>query len=383
VRRSSPSRAPPTAGSPRRDSGRWRSRAVSVWSTSPAKHGGEARTFAEVSERPRKTFTSPEWSGIESKDRRYSPFCVNTERLVPFRTLTGRQQLYQDHAWMRSTGEGLATYKPPVAPVAGSDFGAIALRYLTPHSKWSIHSTYQDNLHMLTLFRGGPVIWLSDMDAKRINVRDNDWVEVFNDNGVLPARAVISHRIPKGAAIVYHAQDRHVNVPLSEVSGKRGGTHNGHPDPDEAHPHARRLRPALLRLQLLRPDRLPARRGRARPRAPREGALLMVRPENPSLRGRSGASDSLRRVEQLAQGLLGAGGDPTRCRRCGLARAARRDRGQREQQVELLQRWSLDTYLARKRTNPVLGLHRSSFHRSNRVGRSDPRGALEVIVACA
>jgi nitrate reductase alpha subunit len=43
---------------------------------------------------------------------------------------------------------------------------------------------------------------------------------------VLSARAVISHRIPKGAAIVYHAQDRHVNVPLSEVSGKRGGTHN-------------------------------------------------------------------------------------------------------------------------------------------------------------
>jgi nitrate reductase alpha subunit len=144
-------------------------------------HGGEARTFAEVSERPRKTYTSPEWSGIESKDRRYSPFCVNTERLVPFRTLTGRQQVYQDHAWMRSTGEGLATYKPPVAPVAGSDFGAIALRYLTPHSKWSIHSTYQDNLHMLTLFRGGPVVWLSDQDARRIGVADNDWVEVLMD----------------------------------------------------------------------------------------------------------------------------------------------------------------------------------------------------------
>jgi nitrate reductase alpha subunit len=189
-------------------------------------HRDEAHSFGDVSERPRKTFTSPEWSGIESRNRRYSPFCVNTERLVPFRTLTGRQQLYQDHAWMLSTGEGLATYKPPVAPVAGSDFGAIPLRYLTPHSKWSIHSTYQDNLHMLTLFRGGPVVWLSDEDAKRISVRDNDWVEVYNDNGVFSARAVVSHRIPTGAAIVYHAQDRHVNVPISEISGKRGGTHN-------------------------------------------------------------------------------------------------------------------------------------------------------------
>ena len=25
---------------------------------------------------------------------------------------------------------------------------------------------------------------------------------------------------------MYHAQDRHINVPISEVSGQRGGTHN-------------------------------------------------------------------------------------------------------------------------------------------------------------
>ena len=32
---------------------------------------------------------------------------------------------------------------------------ALVLRYLTPHGKWNIHSTYQDNERMLTLFRGG------------------------------------------------------------------------------------------------------------------------------------------------------------------------------------------------------------------------------------
>ena len=37
----------------------------------------------------------------------------------------------------------------------------VTLRYLTPHSKWSIHSEYQDNLHMLTLFRGGSGLWMS------------------------------------------------------------------------------------------------------------------------------------------------------------------------------------------------------------------------------
>jgi nitrate reductase alpha subunit len=150
---------------------------------------------------------------------------------VPWRTLTGRQQLYCDHAWLRDHGEGLPTYKPPLdmASQLGDDHEpgtTVAVRYLTPHSKWSIHSTYQDNLHMLTLFRGGPVVWMSPGDAAKVGVADNDWIEMYNRNGVVAARAVVSHRIPDGAALMYHAQDRHVNVPISEMSGTRGGTHN-------------------------------------------------------------------------------------------------------------------------------------------------------------
>ena len=55
---------------------------------------------------------------------------------------------------------------------------------------------------------------------------DNDWVEAYNRNGVVACRAVVSHRIPEGTSVMYHAQDRHINVPISEVSGTRGGTHN-------------------------------------------------------------------------------------------------------------------------------------------------------------
>jgi nitrate reductase alpha subunit len=79
---------------------------------------------------------------------------------------------------------------------------------------------------MLTLFRGGPVIWMSPPDAELIGVRDNDWIEAYNRHGVIATRAVVSHRVPKGMCLMYHAQDRHVNVPLSEVSGTRGGTDN-------------------------------------------------------------------------------------------------------------------------------------------------------------
>ena len=74
---------------------------------------------------------------------------------------------------------------------------ALVLRYLTPHGKWNIHSTYQDNERMLTLFRGGPVVWLSNEDADEHGINDNDWLEVYNRNGVVTARAVTSHRMPR------------------------------------------------------------------------------------------------------------------------------------------------------------------------------------------
>lgn len=32
----------------------------------------------------------------------------------PWRTLSGRQQLYQDHEWMRAYGESLVVYRPPI-----------------------------------------------------------------------------------------------------------------------------------------------------------------------------------------------------------------------------------------------------------------------------
>ncbi|NUS49810.1 MAG: nitrate reductase subunit alpha [Nocardioidaceae bacterium] len=191
-------------------------------------------SFADTQVAPVPVITSPEWSGSETGGRRYAPFTVNIERLKPFHTLTGRMQLYLDHDWMLDLGEGLPTYRPPLdmhrlfgEPRIGPD-GArqVTVRYLTPHSKWSIHSEYQDNLLMLSLSRGGPTVWMSPDDAGSIDVSDNDWVECTNANGVLVARAIVSHRMPAGVVYVYHAQERTIDVPKSEATGRRGGIHN-------------------------------------------------------------------------------------------------------------------------------------------------------------
>lgn len=79
---------------------------------------------------------------------------------------------------------------------------------------------------MLTLFRGGPYFWVNEDEAKSIGLKDNDWVEAVNANGATVARVVVSQRVPKGMALMYHAQEKNVNVPGSNTTGKRGGILN-------------------------------------------------------------------------------------------------------------------------------------------------------------
>lgn len=190
--------------------------------------------FRDIQAQPRKIISSPIWSGLEDEHVSYNACYTNVHELIPWRTLTGRQQLYQDHQWMRDFGESLAVYRPPIDTHAISQLSEhhengqpeLALNFITPHQKWGIHSTYSDNLLMLTLSRGGPIVWISEADAQKLKIRDNDWIEAYNANGALTARAVVSQRVPQGMVMMYHAQERLVNIPGSEVTGQRGGIHN-------------------------------------------------------------------------------------------------------------------------------------------------------------
>ena len=190
--------------------------------------------FRDVQAQPRKIISSPVWSGLESEKVSYNAGYTNVHELIPWRTLTGRQQFYQDHSWMVAFGEGLSSYRPPVDlkttdPIQGrkpNGHKEIVLNFITPHQKWGIHSTYTDNLIMLTLSRGGPIVWISEEDARKVGIEDNDWIELFNVNGALTARAVVSQRVKPGMVMMYHAQEKIVNTPGSEMTGVRGGIHN-------------------------------------------------------------------------------------------------------------------------------------------------------------
>jgi nitrate reductase alpha subunit len=190
----------------------------------------ERITFDDVVAQPRKVITSPTWSGVESEKVSYNGGYINVHELVPWRTLTGRQHCFHDHTWMRVFGESFPTYKPPidtktiksVLDAKQNGNPRRVLNFLTPHQKWGIHSSFSDTQMMLTLSRGGPCVWLSPEDAAAIGVRDNDWIEAYNSNGALVARAIVSQRIKTGAAFMYHSQDKTVNTPGAPATGTRG-----------------------------------------------------------------------------------------------------------------------------------------------------------------
>ncbi len=197
----------------------------------------EKITYHDIVAQPRKIITAPTWSGIESEKVSYNACYTNIHEHIPFRTLTGRAHFYLDHEWMLDFGEGLCCFRPPHDLKAHTNLPkelasklkgkkTLTLNWITPHSKWGIHSTYQDNLRMLTLFRGGPYFWVAEDDAKSIGLKDNDWVEAVNANGATVARVVVSQRVPRGMALMYHAQEKNVNVPGSNTTGKRGGILN-------------------------------------------------------------------------------------------------------------------------------------------------------------
>ncbi len=199
--------------------------------------------YKDIISQPRRIHTTPQWSSVlsdaEGKQRTFAPWTMNVERLKPWHTLSGRQEIYYDHQGIRELGEALPTNKPPLDMVAIGDIKpdkagpkSKIFRFITPHGKWQIHSSFRDHWPMMHMSRGGPTVWLNPDDADEIDVKDNDWVEMYCENGIEVVRAVVSQQVPRNMAITYHQVERHINVPFSPLAKKnnssdlRGGNNN-------------------------------------------------------------------------------------------------------------------------------------------------------------
>jgi nitrate reductase / nitrite oxidoreductase, alpha subunit len=160
-------------------------------------------TLEAIAERPRRFLrTSEEWTSDLKEGVPYYGFQRMYEGNRPLHTLTGRQQFYIDHEWFVEAGEELPVYKPPL------EVDRYPLRWITPHGRWSIHSTWRDAKYQLRLQRGRPIVYLSPSEAEKRGLQDNERVEIANGHGSLPAYLCVSHRIADGIALMYHGWEK-------------------------------------------------------------------------------------------------------------------------------------------------------------------------------
>jgi nitrate reductase alpha subunit len=100
---------------------------------------------------------------MESEKVSYNAGYTNVHELIPWRTLTGPPAVLPGPPVDARLWRGLQQLPPAGAPEDAARIHnkkpngnkEIALNFITPHQKWGIHSTYSDNLMMLTLNRGG------------------------------------------------------------------------------------------------------------------------------------------------------------------------------------------------------------------------------------
>ena len=113
---------------------------------------------------------------------------------------------------MIAFGEGFSSHRPPVdlkttggLQIKSNGNPEIQLNPSRRTRKWGIHSTYSDNLMMLTLNRG----WHRSGSARKTakaGVVDNDRIEVLQHQRrrSLGRRRVVSQRVNPGMTLMYH-----------------------------------------------------------------------------------------------------------------------------------------------------------------------------------
>ena len=134
----------------------------------------------------------------------FAPFIHHVRDKYTYPTDTRRIQFYLDHELYLEYDEALPRHKAP--PTIGGDYPLIMTG---GHTRWSIHGTWRDNKTLLRLQRGGPALLLSPEDAKARQIKDGDWLQVFNDVGEFKIRGKILPSVQPGSTIMYHAWENY------------------------------------------------------------------------------------------------------------------------------------------------------------------------------
>jgi DMSO reductase family type II enzyme molybdopterin subunit len=132
------------------------------------------------------------------RDKPYNTFESNLFLHQRFDTLSGRLTFYVDHPLWVETRAALPTAREPMRPKR------FPFLLMTPHARWSIHSTYKTSPTLLRLQRGKPYAMINPEVAKQKGVKDGEDIRMFNDLGDTIVMAKVTPGVPPDAVVMEH-----------------------------------------------------------------------------------------------------------------------------------------------------------------------------------
>ncbi|MCC6618677.1 MAG: molybdopterin-dependent oxidoreductase [Chloroflexi bacterium] len=111
---------------------------------------------------------------------------------------TRRIEFYKEEERFRELGEAVPTFKDPHDDGV-HDPVTYPLVFLTPHSKWRIHSTYGNSPWLAEIHGGRPLVLMHPDDARDRGIADGDEVEVYNTRGAFRCWAQVSEAAGRGS----------------------------------------------------------------------------------------------------------------------------------------------------------------------------------------
>ena len=131
-------------------------------------------------------------------DRPYNTFEHQLYLHQRFETVSGRLTFYVDHPLWIAAGAHVPTATRPIRP------RRFPLLLMTPHARWSIHSTYKTAPLLQRLQRGRPYVMINPAVARRRGIADGDEVRLFNDLGEIRLMAKLAAGVPPDAVVMEH-----------------------------------------------------------------------------------------------------------------------------------------------------------------------------------
>jgi len=154
---------------------------------------------------------------------------VKAKAVIPyadgkFKTPSGKFEFYSDKA-LELFGNALPSYVEVRKPYD-------KFRMTSPHSRWSLHSQFQ-NLEWMEDMHPEPYAYINPDDAEAKMVQEGDTIAVFNKQGLLRVKAKITDNVQSGTVLLYEQWYNNniynVNELVDDTSSDMGAFKTGAP----------------------------------------------------------------------------------------------------------------------------------------------------------